>query len=288
MNRSITVTPTGAALGADISGIDLNTELSDGEFQTILDAWRDHLVLRFRGQKLDDDALVRFSSRFGTLDDAPIRAAGDASNRHNPKIVIISNIVENNKPVGGLGNSELVWHQDMSYNDMPPKASLLYGIEVPAEGGNTSFFNLYKALETLPGDLRQRIEGKSCKHDATTNSAGQRRRGMEGDYTNEERPGAVHPLIARHPLSGREGLYIGRRPNAWIVGFSDRESDELLDALWGHIAKEEHTWTQEWEVGDLVIWDNRCTLHKRGEIDPASRRRMHRTQVAGEERPIAA
>lgn len=284
----ITITPSGAALGADVSGIDLNGEIDDTVFAQIADAWRDHLVLRFRGQTLDDDALVKFSARFGALDDAPVRAAGDASYRANPKIVVISNIVENNKPVGGLGNSELVWHQDMSYNEQPPKASLLYGIEVPDEGGNTSFFNLYAALETLPADLRQRIEGLSCKHDATTNSAGQRRTGMEQDYSNEERPGAIHPLIARHPVSGREGLYIGRRPNAWIVGLSDQESDELLDALWGHIAQERHTWTQEWQIGDLVIWDNRCTLHRRGPIDPASRRRMHRTQVRDEARPAAA
>jgi len=288
MDRTITVTPSGAALGADVSGIDLGTDITAGEFQDILDAWHKHQVLRFRGQNLDDTSLVRFSSNFGVLDNAPKRPTGQPDYTAEPKIAVISNIVENNVPVGGLGNSELVWHQDMSYNDLPPKASLLYGIEVPAQGGDTLFYSLYAALESLPANLRARIEGKSCKHDATKNSAGQLRAGMRADYSNEERPGAVHPLIARHPDTGRDALYLGRRPNAWIVGLSDDESDALLDELWAHIENGEHKWSQQWQAGDVVIWDNRCALHKRGQLDPATRRRMHRTQVQGEARPAAA
>ena len=165
---------------------------------------------------------------------------------------------------------------------------MLYGIEVPADGGDTSFYSLYAAPETLPDDVRQQIEGRSCKHDATRNSAGQLRAGMDETYSNEDRPGAVHPLIARHPVSGRDALYLGRRPNAWIVGLSDTESDTLLDALWAHIESGEHTWTQQWQPGDLVIWDNRCTLHRRGPLDPTLRRRMHRTQVKAEAPPAAA
>ena len=285
---TITVTPFGAALGADVAGIDLATPISDADFQVIADAWRDHAVLRFRGQQLDDEALCRFSERFGALDDAPTRPVNIPYHPDRKEIAVISNIVEGDVPIGGLGNSELVWHQDMSYNALPPKASLLYGIEVPAEGGDTSFYSLYAALETLPADLRARIEGQSCKHDATRNSAGQLRAGMQETYTNADRPGAVHPLIARHPVSGRDALYLGRRPNAWIVGLSDKESDDLLDALWAHIEQGAHTWTQQWQAGDLVIWDNRCTLHRRGPLDPTLRRRMHRTQVRAEAPPVAA
>jgi taurine dioxygenase len=200
---TITVSPFDAALGADVSGIDLKQPISDADFQQIADAWRDYSVLRFRGQQLDDDALERFSARFGELDDAPVRPTNIPYHPKSKKIAVISNIVEGDVPIGGLGNSELVWHQDMSYKDLPPKASLLYGIETPATGGDTAFFSLYAALETLPADLRKRIEGKSCKHDATRNSAGQLRAGLKDSYSNEERPGAVHPLIIRHPLSGR-------------------------------------------------------------------------------------
>ena len=283
---AIKVTPTGAALGADVAGIDLSRPISDADFEVIAAAWRDHLVLRFRGQTLDDAQLERFSARFGALDDAPVRPTNIPYHPSSKKIAVISNIVEGDVPIGGLGNSELVWHQDMSYKDLPPKASLLYGIEVPAEGGDTAFYNLYTALETLPPDLRQRIEGRMCKHDATRNSAGQLRAGLNESYSNEERPGAVHPLIVRHPVSRRDALYLGRRPNAWIVGLSDAESDTLLDALWAHIAGGDHTWTQSWQAGDLVIWDNRCTLHRRGPLDPKLRRRMHRTQVRDEARPV--
>ena len=101
-------------------------------------------------------------------------------------------------------------------------------------------------------------------------------------------PGAIHPLVARHPMTGKPSLYIGRRPNAWIVGLSDEESEQLLNQLWDHIDKSDHTWAQEWQSGDVVLWDNRCTLHRRGPLDPAQRRRMHRTQIRDEARPTAA
>jgi taurine dioxygenase len=283
------VVPTGAALGADIEGVDVSQPIDAETFDLILKAWGEHLVLRFRGQNLDDDDLARFSARFGDLDDAPTRAQDSQYALSRKDIAIISNIVaDDGKPIGGLGNSELVWHQDMSYKDLPPKASLLYGIEVPEVGGATAFYNLYKAYETLPENLRKRIEGRSCKHDATRNSAGQLRSGLQESYTNEERPGAIHPLVVRHPMTGRPSLYLGRRPNAWIVGLSDDESDTLLDELWGHIENNDFAWAQEWRPGDLVLWDNRCTLHRRGPLDPALRRRMHRTQVRDEARPVAA
>lgn len=285
---AVDVVPTGGALGADIVGIDLKAPLDEATFRTIAKAWTDHLVLRFRGQDLDDEALITFSRRFGDLDMAPIRAAKDAYHPSRPEIAVISNVMEGGKPVGGLGNSELVWHQDMSYNELPPKASLLYGIETAPIGGETFFYNLYTAYETLPADLKQRIQGLGCKHDATRNSSGQLRNGFNESYSNAERPGAVHPLVVRHPESGRLSLYLGRRPNAWIVGLSDAESDALLDRLWGHIESGNAIWAQQWQKGDLVIWDNRCTLHKRNQLDPKYRRHMHRTQVRDSARPVAA
>ena len=283
----IGVVPTGGPLGADIRGVDLR-DLDDAAFATILDAWHQHSVLRFRGQDLDDDALVEFSSRFGKLDMAPTGRTGKPFNEDRPEIAILSNIVVDGKPIGGLGNSELVWHQDMTYEDLPPMASLLYGVEVPETGGDTSFYSLYKAYEALPEALAKRIETLTCKHDATRTSAGTLRAGYEESYSNEERPGAVHPLVVRHPATGRKVLYLGRRPNAWIVGLSDAESDALLDELWAHIHAHDFTWTQVWQPGDLVIWDNRCTFHRRDKLDPATRRLMHRTQVGDKARPLAA
>jgi taurine dioxygenase len=284
----IQVLPTGAALGADVSGLDLSGKIDDKIFRDIYKAWNDHLVLRFRGQRLDDNALVTFSRRFGELDMAPTPAPGERMVVTLPEVAVISNIVVGGKAVGSLGNSELVWHQDMSYNELPPKASLLYGIETPSAGGETFFYNLYKAYATLPQALKSRIQELSCKHDATRNSSGQLRKGFEERYSNAERPGAIHPLVVRHPETGRSSLYLGRRPNAWIVGLSDPDSDALLDELWVHVQQGPHLWAQEWRQGDLVIWDNRCTLHRRNQLDPSLRRLTHRTQVRDKARPLAA
>ena len=286
-NSNMEVMPTGAPLGADIRGVELRN-VDDATFAGILDAWHEHSVLRFRGNDLDDDALVSFSSRFGKLDNAPLGPRGKLFNESRPEIAVLSNIVVDGKPIGGLGNSELVWHQDMTYEELPPKASLLYGIEVPESGGNTSFYSLYRAYDAMPKALANRIEGLTCKHDATRTSAGTLRAGFEESYTNEDRPGAVHPLIIRHPATGRKALYLGRRPNAWIVGMSDADSDALLDELWAHVHAHDFTWTQVWQPGDLVVWDNRCTFHRRDKLDPATRRLMHRTQVGDEARPLAA
>lgn len=284
----IDVISTGAALGADIAGLDLSREIDDATFRAVYKAWNEHLVLRFRGQTLDDDRLVAFSRRFGELDMAPLSAKDSPLARHRPEVAVISNIVEQGKAIGGLGNSELVWHQDMSYNDLPPKASLLYGIETPAIGGETFFYNLYEAYETLPASLKARIEGRSCKHDATRNSSGQLRQGFDERYANAERPGAIHPMVVRHHETGRPALYLGRRPNAWVVGLSDADSDKLLDEVWAHVETGPFKWAQEWRRGDLVIWDNRCALHRRNQLDPALRRLMHRTQVRDTVRPAAA
>lgn len=281
------VVPSGAALGADIEGVDLR-EIDDAAFKIIEQAWHDNLILRFRGQQLDDDDLAAFSRRFGVLDMAPTGRGGTPYNPNRPEITVLSNIVVDGKELGALGNSELVWHQDMTYNEVPPKASLLYAKEVPESGGDTSFYNMYKAYETLPDDLRTRIQGLACKHDATRTSSGELRHGYEENYSHEERPGAVHPFVIRHPASGRDALFLGRRPNAYVPGMPVEEGDALLDALWDHINNGPHHWTQNWRVGDLVIWDNRCALHRRNGLDPASRRHMHRTQVRDGARPVAA
>ena len=201
---------------------------------------------------------------------------------------MISNIVQGGVPIGGLGNSELVWHQDMTYKDLPPKASILYGLTTPATGGDTHFYNLNRAYQTLPDALREKIIGRSCKHDATRNSAGQLRAGFDENYDNESRPGAIHPLVIKHHATGKESLYVGRRPNAWIVGLLDKESDQLLDDIWQHIKNGPHHWVQQWQPKDIVIWDNRYTLHMRGDLDPAHDRLMHRTQIQDETAPAAA
>ena len=273
---------TGGALGAEVVGVDLH-DVDDHTFGAIHKAWLDHLVLLFRVQKLSDDQLIAFSRRFGELDLAPIQETGRRFVEGYPEIYIVSNVIENGAPIGSLGAGELVWHTDMSYQQDPPKASMLYALEVPPEGGKTGFVNMYDAYQELPLPLRERITGLRVKHDGTYNSGGYVRAGVTPTDNPREAPGMIHPLVCTHPETGRKCLYLGRRRNAYIEGLPLAESEALLDEIWAHATRDELTWYNNWRVGDLVLWDNRCTMHRRGPFDPAARRVMHRTQIKGDQ-----
>jgi taurine dioxygenase len=168
---------------------------------------------------------------------------------------------------------------------MPPKASMLYALEVPPRGGNTSFCSMYAIYESLPAALKARIEGLTIKHDGTYNSGGYLRQGVAPTGDPRTSPGALHPLVCTHPDTGRRLLYLGRRRNAFIAGLDLAESEALLDELWSYVARPEVAWEHVWRVGDLVLWDNRCTMHRRDAFDPGARRIMHRTQIRGEAAP---
>lgn len=273
--------PLSKSIGADIVGIDLSRPLSDAHFQTIHDAWMTHLVLRFRGQALSKEQFLDFSRRFGELDKAPINIKGEPWIAGYPNLTVMSNIIEHGKPVGSLGYGEAVWHTDMSYNDVTPSAALLYAEEVTKTGGETGFISMYWAYDALPADLKAAIEGKEIKHDASRNSAGELRKGYPDVTDPRDAPGALHPIVIRHPVTGRKALYLGRRPLSYVVGLSLADSDALLDSLWAHATQEEHAWFQKWSVGDLLMWDNRCAMHKRTAFDPSERRFMLRTQIKG-------
>lgn len=281
---TLTVRPSGAALAADIEGIDLNGELQPAQVAALRDAWARHKVLRFRGQQgLTLDGLIRFSRNFGPLDLRP-KASMAMSREHDalpPEITVISNVKVGGKPLGALGDGEAVWHTDMTYNEIPPKGACLYSVEVPPAGGNTHFADMYTAYETLPEAMKKRIQGLRCVHDASRNSAGELRLGYENVTDPRNTKGAIQPVVSTHAVTGRPCLLLGRRRNAYIVGLELAESEELLDALWAHATRPELTWTQEWKVGDVMMWDNTCTMHKRDAFDPGSRRLMYRTQIAG-------
>ena len=277
----VTVRPTGAALGADMEGVDLARPLLAETVAAIRQAWGDHLVLRFRGQTLSDADLMRFSRHLGELDWAPIAATNDAPEGRE-YIMVVSNVVENGQPIGQLGAYEAVWHTDMSYIAEPPSASALYSLEAPPSGGDTGFCNMYLAYETLPAELRERIEGPVCRHDASRNSAGELRRGFVDAADPSQTVGAEHPIVRTHPVTGRKALFLGRRRNAYIPGLPLEESETLLDALWAHSTKPEFAWYQQWRAGDLILWDNRCVMHRRDAFDPSARRVMHRTQIKGD------
>jgi len=278
--------PGSPLLGAEITGVDLRT-VGDTAFAAIHRAWIEHQVLLFRGQHITDLDLIAFSRRFGDLDHAPIQENGQRIANGLPEIYVVSNVIENGVAIGSLGYGEAVWHTDMSYLAAPPKASMLYALEIPPAGGDTSFVDMYAAFDALPESLRQRAMGLRVKHDGTYNSGGFVRQGVTAVDDPVASPGAWHPLVCTHPETKRRALYLGRRRNAYVQGLPLAESEALLDELWAVATREEFTWHNEWRVGDLVLWDNRCTMHRRDPFDPDSRRILHRTQVKGETRPVA-
>jgi taurine dioxygenase len=275
---TLRVVPTSAALGADIEGVDLSHDIGQDALDQVLAGWARHLVLRFRGQRLDEELLVAFSRRFGTLDKAPINTAATRDHK-NPFVLIVSNVVEDGRPIGSLGAYESQWHADMSYNEQPPVGSLLYAVEVPPAGGDTGFINLNRAYETLPVDLKAAIARRVCTHDSSRNSAGELRAGYEEVTDPRRTPGAIHPLVRLHPVTSRPLLYLGRRRNAYVHDLSVEESDALLDRLWAYATAPENAWYQRWRVGDLVLWDNFATVHRRDSFDASARRLMLRTQI---------
>jgi len=278
--------PSSHALGAELHDVDLR-HVSDPVFESIHQAWLEHLVVLFRGQNLNDEDLIRFSQRFGQLDWAPVQETGRRFVDGHPEIYVVSNVIENGVPIGSLGAGEAVWHTDMSYLETPPKASMLYALETPASGGNTYFCSMYAAYDALPPALRNRIGCLALKHDGTYNSGGYVRQGMAAVDDPMSSAGVYHPLVTTHPETGRRALYLGRRRNAYIGGLPLAESEALLDELWEYATRDEFTWSHAWKVGDLVLWDNRCTMHRRDAFDASSRRILHRTQIKGDVRPSA-
>src|SRR5580700_11633135 len=168
-----------SVLGAEVTGVDLAKPVSQTDVEDIEAAWRERLVVVFHGQTLSDPQLIAFSKNFGELDPPGANPYGEPFNKEHPELNVISNVRENGKPIGNLGDGEAVWHADMTYVDVPPKAALLHALEVPPIGGNTYFADMFAAYETLPDDLKNRAQGKVAVHDASRNSAGLLRKGYK-------------------------------------------------------------------------------------------------------------
>jgi len=278
----VEVIPTGKGCGAEIRGVDLN-HLDDASFDVIQRAIYDHLVILFRNQKLGNPELIAFGKRFGELEPPGMSIIGKPYIDQYPDILVISNIVENGQPQGNLGSGEAIWHTDMSYRKRPISYAILTAVELPPSGGNTYFANQYLAYDTLSDDLKNRLKDKMLIHDETYNSAGQMRKGFKEVRDPRQAPGAHHPIFRIHPATGKKALYLGRRRNAYIIGLPLEESERLLDELWAHASKPEFVWGHEWRMGDVLVWDNRCLIHRRDAFDPATRRKLHRVQIKGEQ-----
>ena len=282
------VVPTGCALGAEITGIDLSREISDSQRELIFAAYLEHQVLLFRGQSLSFADLLRLRELFGPPGLAANQLLGLGRKAYYPdevpdEITIISNIVdENGKPRGALGNDEAFWHTDSSFTETPISASLLHAIEVTEQGGETAFLNMYQAYEQMPAELAARINGRYANHSKVHNSAGVRRPEFADVTDPSKAPGIKHPMVRTHPVTKRKCLYLGRRLNSYVFGLALDESERLLDEVWAHTCQDKYVWQHKWRVGDLLVWDNRCTMHHRNAFSPNARRLMHKSTTAGE------
>jgi taurine dioxygenase len=279
------ILPTGS-VGAEVLGVDL-ASLTAAKVDEIKQAWYRHDVLVFRRQRLTDDHLLAFSRHFGELDPPPNQGAGRKSPAGYPDIYVVSNVLDDKgEPIGALGDGEALWHTDMSYAPRPPDASMLYSLEIPAVGGDTWFCSMKAALANVPRPLLDRLKGMDLKHDGTYDSGGYLRKGLARSDDPRTSVGTPHPIVIEHPVSGDSALYLGRRRNAYIAGLELDESERLLDQLWTYV--ESVVYKHKWALGDLVLWDNRTTMHRRDAFDPRSRRVMHRTQIKGSGPPRRA
>ncbi len=271
----LTALPLSPAIGAEIAGVDLRAPLDDAQFAAILDAWHRHCILLFRNQHLEMEDQLRFAERFGEL--------SKVINNHShtsghPSVMLVSNIRKDGKLIGGLPDGEMFFHSDQCYVEQPIKATMLYAIELPRQGGNTLFANMYLAYETLPAEVQQRIAGLEAMnvYDYTNNPT------TRGAVIREGVPHYAHPVVRTHPDTGRKALFVNRLMTDHILDMPREESDRLLAFLFDHQEQRRFVYEHVWSVGDLMLWDNRCSLHARTDFDPGERRLLRRVAIRGE------
>lgn len=280
---ALEVRPFDAPLGAEIIGLDLSYPASEADVSAVRQALLDHLVIAIRGQEdLSAAQHIEFSRRFGPLQ---IHVVSQFLLADHPEILIVSNIQENGRPIG-LGDAGHYWHSDLSYKSLPSLGALLHARELPQEGGDTLFNNMYLAYDTLAPGLKARAKGLSAVHSYLHRYAIQQAQNGDlrpslTDAQKAQVEAVHHPVVRTHPETGRKALYVNEGFTAAVDGLTAAESDEFLAALFEHSTKAEFTYRHRWLPGDLVFWDNRSTIHKATGCPPQFRRKMYRTTVEG-------
>jgi taurine dioxygenase len=276
------VVPKTKHIGAEIRGLDLRQKPDEATIKAIYQAWLDHLVVVFSGQNLSQEDLLRVTGYFGEqgVMRRPAKFFPKGYSKILPGIMLISNIRENGEPIGALPDGEMMFHHDMIHSEMPDKATLLYSVEIPSKGGNTLFASGYAAYDTLEPGIRNRLEGRKAIHHYNYGSA------QKGDDKGIEAFGeCVHPVFRTNEDTGRKAVYVNRLMTVDIVDMTQEESEPLLEAVFDHAEKREFVYEHEWHVGDLLLWDNRCSSHARTDFPSSERRLMLRTTVKGTVRP---
>ena len=276
---TIEVIPTGAALGAEIRGVDLSQPLGDNVFALIERAFDEHGVIFFRNQKITPPQQVAFTRRFGEIE---YNIFGERwSVDGSPEIVVVSNVTEDGKPIGVKRAGEN-WHSDMCYTPRPPRGTMLYAHEVPTLHGlplgDTEFASAATAWEALPEPMQRFLAGRRASFDFV----GRKRAFPPTQAEIDRNPPVSHPIARTHPKTGRQCLYVMRDDCTGIDGLESEAAEALIAALADHIVKPAHIYRHQWRAGDLLMWDN-CTVQHRAiqDYDLPQRRLMHRTTMGG-------
>jgi alpha-ketoglutarate-dependent taurine dioxygenase len=266
--------PVAPALGIEVGGVDLARPLDEATFKRIESAWHEGLILLFRNQDLDEAQQAAFGARFGQLGSVLHRHDGRGT---HPGVMYISNIVENGKLIGALPDGEMYFHSDQCYTERPAMATMLYAMEIPSRGGNTLFANMYRAYETLPAGVKARLEDLKAwnVYDYAANPT---KRGQ----VKADAPRYAHAMVRTHPATKRKALYVNRLMTTYVEGMPREESDELLGLLFEHTEQTQFIYEHVWRPGDLIVWDNRCTLHARTDFDASERRKLRRVAILGD------
>jgi taurine dioxygenase len=279
---AVTTRPLAPAIGAEILGIDLRRPMDASIAGEIRRIWLENIVVLFRGQELGQADLLRATEIFGPLAELA-RPKEHRTKGHAdllPGIMLISNVRENGEPIGALPDGDMTFHHDMMHAEVPHKATLLYAVDVPSAGGNTLFASGYRAYETLPDDLRKALAGRRAF--VHYNYGSQHKGDGKGIVAFAE---ASHPVFHTNPETGRKAIYVNRLMTEHVEGLSRAESDRLLARVYDHSEKREFVYEHVWRKGDLLVWDNRCSMHARTDFPSSERRLMWRTTVRGDERP---
>jgi alpha-ketoglutarate-dependent taurine dioxygenase len=289
---TITVKPRHPALGAEVRGVDMRRPMDAGTVQAVVDAWTRHLVLVFPDQRVTDQEHVAFTRHFGEPEVFHQTSVSLRSDRVR-EIFLVSNVDEEGRlmrpsePSQKQLSSARQWHTDSSYRPMPSMGSLLHGIEISRTGGITQFINMYMVYDELPDGLRRQVEGRKARHDFGMLS---RLVGSPPPTPEEQArmPPVWHPMVRRHPVSGRKSLYISSIYNDAVEGMGDTVARRLIEDLSEFAAQPKYMYRHVWEPHDVLMWDNRCTVHAVTPHDPEERRVMHRTTIVGREPVVAA
>ncbi|WP_408734546.1 TauD/TfdA dioxygenase family protein [Paraburkholderia bannensis] len=271
-----------APLGAEVIGLDLGKPLGEQDFARLHRAHLDHHVLVFRDQRITPEQQIAFSRRFGPLQ---IHVLHQFALVGHPEVLIVSNIVENGKPVG-LGDAGHFWHSDLSYKEKPSLGSMLHAQELPAEGGDTLFANMHLAWDSLPAHLRRAVEGRRAEHTYLARYADLQQRSpwrpnLSAEQIAQVKP-VVHPIVRTHPETGRKALFVSEHFTTRIVDLPEDESRALLDELFAHSVRPEFLYRHVWRDHDMVFWDNRSLMHLAAGTPDHLRRRLYRTTIEGD------